>query len=194
MLSGNMRQTWKLIGSVLNKSNQSNFVDSFLIDGVENSNQYHIVEKFNDYFVNIGSNLAGSIPQAKKQFSHYMNVQSSNSFSLFLTNADEIVQIVSSFQNKNSAGIDGIPISIMKESIHYIAEPISNIINSSFRSGVFPDCLKIGKVCPIYKNDDTNLFSNYRPISILPSFSKIFEKAVFSRLSSYLDKHGFVIK
>ena len=61
-----------------------------------------------------------------------------------------------------------------------------NIINSSLRCGVFPDKLKIGKICPIFKDGKRDSFNNYRPISVLPSFSKLFEKVVYLRLESYL--------
>ena len=66
------------------------------------------------------------------------------------------------------------------------AELLSTIINYSLSSDRVPDMLKIAKVCPIFKSDADNIFSNYRPISILPSFSKVFEKVVCLRLSSYL--------
>ena len=82
----------------------------------------------------------------------------------------------------------------MKTSITYIAEPISKIINTSFTSGKYPDELKIAKVCPIFKSGEKSSMSNYRPISVLPSFSKIFEKAVHRRLSEYMDSKKILIK
>ena len=86
----------------------------------------------------------------------------------------------------NSYGIDCIPTTIIKKCIVQIAKPLSAIINCSFNSGYFPDQLKIAKICPILKNGDGNIITNYRPISVLPSFSKVFEKIVHNRLSSYL--------
>ena len=74
----------------------------------------------------------------------------------------------------------------MKKSIHLIADTLSRIINISFEMGRFPERLKYAKICPIYKNGAANEFSNYRPISVLPSFSKIFEKIVHERLYNYL--------
>ena len=82
----------------------------------------------------------------------------------------------------------------MKRSICFVADPISAIINSSMCSGVFPDLLKIAKVCPIFKGGDKSEFQNYRPISVLPSFSKIFEKVVFNRLLLYLDSKNILSK
>ena len=86
-----------------------------------------------------------------------------------------------------SAGYDSIPMNILKSSIFHIAEPIAKLINCSIRSGIFPDTLKIAKVCPVFKSGEKDRFENYRPISVLPSFSKVFEKIVHIRLSNYLE-------
>ena len=107
--------------------------------------------------------------------------------SLYSTDEYEIIKIVSQFKNKCSCGYDEIPVHIMKSTITSIAGPICKIINSSIKNGIFPDLLKIAKVCPIFKSGEPDLFSNFRPISVLPSFSKIFEKILFIRLLSYLE-------
>ncbi len=52
-------------------------------------------------------------------------------------------------------------------------------------TGIFPDKLKIAKVLPLFKKDDENLFTNYRPISLLPTISKVFEKVIFKQLHQY---------
>ena len=70
----------------------------------------------------------------------------------------------------------------MKLSMPYIAEPRSCLINKSLTQGIVPDSLKIARVCPVFKSDDEAEFTNYSPISILPSFSKIFEKVVYNGL------------
>ena len=74
----------------------------------------------------------------------------------------------------------------MKQTILNIAIPLSDIINCSMNTGVFPDALKIAKVVPIFKGGEKDSIGNYRPISILPSFSKVFEKVIFNRLSEYV--------
>ena len=55
-----------------------------------------------------------------------------------------------------------------------------------------PDLIKIAKVCPIFKNGNKNEFTNYRPISVLPAFSKIFEKLIFNRLNNFINKHNIL--
>ena len=86
------------------------------------------VEKFNTFFVNIESHLPSSIPNVSTKFSSYLKAHNPSSFFLYSTDADEIVKIVTKFQNKQSFGVDGIPISIVKASVEYIAEPLSRII------------------------------------------------------------------
>ena len=192
-MSGNIRETWKLLGSILNSKHRGEIASCFNNNGTDICDKQEIVENFNDYFVNIGNRLAAAIPDAKRHFSDYLNNPSCNSFSLFPTDASEICKIVDGFKNKWSAGCDEIPVNILKLSIRFIAEPISKLINSSFSAGIFPNKLKIAKVCPIYKSGEKNSFSNYRPISILPSFSKVFEKAVSNRLLSFFEKKQLLI-
>jgi len=74
----------------------------------------------------------------------------------------------------------------MKITIAEIAGPIASIVNCSYSSGSFPDQLKVTKVCPIFKSGQKSIFSNYRPISVLPSFSKSFENVLYKRLNKYL--------
>ena len=87
-----------------------------------------------------------------------------------------------------SAGIDEISMNLIKSVIDCIAEPLSVIINLCLTSGIYPDQLKIAKVCPIFKEGSKNELANYRPISIIPSFSKLFEKIISNRLLSYINK------
>jgi len=191
-LSGNLRKTWKLIGDMTGKVQRENVVGPFIVDGITITDKNDIVEKLNDYFVNIGSILSATIKPSTMHFSDYIKKSYLNSFVLFPTDAAEIIKIVSELKNKTSFGYDNIPVNIMKSTVNYIADPITTIINSSMNTGVFPDALKIAKVCPIFKNGDKSDFQNYRPISVLPCFSKIFEKVVNNRLLYYLDSHGIL--
>ena len=77
--------------------------------------------------------------------------------------------------------------SLVKLVIPYIVKPLKHIFNNSLQKGVFPDSMKIARVIPIFKTGGVQEFSNYRPISILPQFSKILEKIFHSRLTSFLN-------
>ena len=91
----------------------------------------------------------------------------------------EITEIVYSFTNGVAAGYDNLSVSAIKESIELIASPLTHIVNLSISSGIFPDPLKIARVVPIFKSGDHRMFVNYRPVSILPIYSKIFERVIF---------------
>ena len=98
----------------------------------------------------------------------------------------EINEICSSLRVGTATGFDNIPIFIIKESIYLISSLLTHIFNLSITSGTVPTKLKTARVIPIFKTDVKYMFSNYRPISVLPSFSKILEKVVFNRLKSYV--------
>ena len=95
------------------------------------SNKQEIVNKFNEYFVDIGPALAKKIPPPSDSYDSFLKSKYKNSFALFLTNAEEIVSIVSNMAAKKSAGFDNISVEIMKLSMPYIAEPLSCLINKS---------------------------------------------------------------
>uniref|UniRef100_A0A3Q3AH61 Reverse transcriptase domain-containing protein n=1 Tax=Kryptolebias marmoratus TaxID=37003 RepID=A0A3Q3AH61_KRYMA len=82
--------------------------------------------------------------------------------------------------------------TFVKEIMSYVIKPFTYICNLSFSSGIFPDTMKIAKVIPIYKNGEKCLFSNYRPISLLPQFSKILEKLFVIRLDTFIDKNNIL--
>ena len=142
----------------------------------------------------MGSRLASSIPTSATSCADYLKSPNPNSFAYYPTNAAEIIDIVSNLSSKWSAGCDAIPVNIIKVSIRHIAEPLSELINKSFLTGSFPDRLKIAKVCPVFKNGDKHLFSNYMPISILSNFSKIYEKVVSKRLLSFLEAGNILVE
>ena len=95
---------------------------------------------------------------------------------------------------KTSTGVDGISNKLLKFVKCGIAKPLTIIINQMLSVGIFPDLLKISKVIPLYKKDDPVNFSNHRPISLLPSISKIFEKVIFKQLADYLEENNLMYK
>jgi len=96
--------------------------------------------------------------------------------------------------NTKAAGYDGIVASVIKASCDSIINPLSDLKNRSLQIGCFPKALKIAKVIPFFKSGDNSTPSNYRPISILPCFSKIFEYVIMQRLKSFLKLVGLPSK
>ena len=104
-----------------------------------------IVQKFNDFLVNIGPILA-----TNTNHKEYLSGDYPDSFALFLTTPQEVIKATNELANKTSAGYDNISVNIVKKIIHHIADPLSTLINKSFEYGIVPDQLKIARVCPIF--------------------------------------------
>ena len=108
-------------------------------------------------------------------------------FSFFLrpVTENEVKDIISSLDTRKAAGHDGIVVKLVKDASKEILKPLCSLINLSFSKGIFPDDLKIARVLPIYKKGNPEDMGNYRPISILPIFSKSFEKLVYEQISEF---------
>ena len=105
------------------------------------------------------------------------------------------VEIEISLLNGNKAsGHDVMPPKIVKKISRYIAKPLTYIYNLSFQTGVIPEELKIALFTPVFKANDKEEFSNYRPISVIPCFSKILEKIMYKRIIKYLDKNNVIFQ
>ena len=89
-------------------------------------------------------------------------------------------------KNKASQNSD-IPIKIIKENLDIFVSFLCTNINSSFKSSSFPSCLKMADVTPLHKKGKKDLKENYRPVSILPVFSKVLERSMFAQMSSFFD-------
>ena len=110
-----------------------------------------------------------------------------NTINIQEINIHEINSVISSLLS-SVAGYDEIPASIMKLG-NYYAEPLTHLINQSISQGLFPEEMKLAKILPIYKSEDEQLVNNYRPISILPFFSKLFEKIISKYIIEFMDEN-----
>jgi len=114
-----------------------------------------------------------------------------NQKSIFLCGIDEsdVIEIVRKLKNKTSTDINSIDIVIIKEVIDFIVKPLTYICNLSFQKGIFPNNMKTSKIIPIFKYGDKHCIENYRPVSLLPQFSKILEKLFAKQLDLFIDKY-----
>jgi hypothetical protein len=89
-----------------------------------------------------------------------------------------------------ASGYDEIPMWLVKGSSELIPSPLTHVINIFLNSGIVPYQTKIARILPLFRSGDNRVFSNYRPVSVLPIFSKVFEKVVYNRLFDYFNKSG----
>ena len=182
-----IKGTWMTIKQIINRSDKiREFPKYFNIDNIEVSNPTEIATKFNDYFTEIGPKLAESIlPPQGRYFTDYLKTPAQ--INLNFTDIDEktVLDIIDSLKPKSSYGVDRLSNKLVKLVKYEIAKPLTLIINQCFHTGIFPDKLKIAKVLPIFKKNDNTLIDNYRPVSILPSMSKIFERVMYNQIYNH---------
>jgi len=162
--------------------------DYFKIDGAIVNDPKEIADNFNVYYNNIGPRLASQIPNlADVTFREYLREPVPEHFKFSLISTSTIDKIISRLAPKTSCGTDGLSVKFVKEIKDIIVLPLTTLVNQSFQTGIFPTKLKCAKIIPVHKKDDIHKIDNYRPISILPALSKIFEKAMLIQLHSHFD-------
>ena len=113
---------------------------------------------------------------------------------MFPTCEAEILHTTTNLKASTSEGYDNVSAKLLKQTVKEVATPLAHIVNLSLSHGIFPNDMKLAKIVPIFKNGNTKLFNNYRPISILPTFSKILEKIVYNRLLHFLESKNILYK
>ena len=158
-----------------------------------------MAEQFNSYFTGLAKSLAAKIPSPKRTFHEYLPQSSVDSFALIPTSPEELISINKTLKSTHSSGPDDLNPYLLSPVMDLLAKPLAEVINCSLINGEVPMEIKIAKVLPIHKQGIKSEVSNYRPISILPFFSKLFERVIYDRLFSYIKQknilypfqHGF---
>ena len=173
---------------VINKRKSTTSCSRFFINNVIITDKKSIANGFNSFFTNIGPSLASEIPSDKRCPPLFMKDRVVNSIVLDEVISDEVNSIIRNLK-EGSSGWDGISASVLKTTYTSFIEPLTHVLNISITRGVFPNELKVARVVPLFKSGDPMIFSNYRPVSVLPVFSKILERLMYNRLLSFTNKY-----
>jgi exonuclease III len=188
----NLRKSWQTINEVINRKRKlKHKIDSFLINGKSTTDSQQIADHFNRFFTNIGSELDKKIPKTSTDPISYLKNTVTNTIYLRPTNPEEINKIITNLKTC-APGWDEFPSIILKENHDLVSTCLTHIINQSFTQGIFPSELKIAILIPIFKAGESSDVGNYRPISLLSTFSKIFERVFYQRLIDYLNKNKLI--
>ena len=185
------------INHCLTCKHKTDLKPSFFIDSKIVQEHRAIANGFNEYFVSIAGKLnAGLDPSLGVQilpvpdFTTYFSKSCGNSIHLADCDANEVQEVIESFSSGKSSDI---PVQALKITSHIISPYLAFHFNSFMQQGIFPDYLKIGRITPVFKNKGSRqMFENFRPISILPIFGKIFEKLIYSRLYDFLTRKNLM--
>ena len=190
----NLKNSRKILKEVINTKKNSNSASKFLIDGNYVTDKNVIANGFNSFFVNIGPNLAKKIPESTDACTKFIKSNRITDTLLWnSTNETELISIIKTLKN-GSSGWDNISTKVIKASSSQLIKPLAHIFNLSLTSGVFPLELKIARVIPIFKSGDPSNLSNYRPVSVLPVFSKILERLVYTRILTHINERNLLYK
>ena len=183
----NQTDKWKFINELVNKKTVSSLPSVLKVGGREISDPIDICDTFNNFFTDIGKNLTSHI-QGANDFRRYFPSNSVTPyFNFHDIDSSEILAIINNLQIKKSAGYDKISSRVLKDNKLILTPVLTNIANLILQTSVFPDCLKIAKITPIFKKGSIFDPSNYRPISVLSAISKIIEKVITKQILDHLD-------
>ena len=187
----NLTSSWRILKMVINRNKVKKNVISFKDNNSVIDDPTAVASRFNNFFTNIGPTLAKAIPKSNSSPVEYLNdkVKESILFSPVLEN--EVNMILNNLKN-SAAEWDGFEPKIVKGIKNSILTPLVHICNLSITTGIVPNHMKIANVVPIFKSGDDALFTNYRPVSVLPIFSKVLERLVYNRLIAFLDKYKVI--
>jgi hypothetical protein len=189
------KTTWNVVKTMTNNKDIIKNISTMNITDKISCNLLAIANAFNTYFLSVARNLliknfSGKNIIDNKDAIHYLHKNFRQSFltvKLRNTTTFETEKIIRSFKCKNSYGYDEISSRILKASTPYVSSPLTYIFNKILSTGIFPDTLTFSEVKPLYKKGDKIEFSNYRPSSLLTSFSKITEKIIYKRCYCHLN-------
>ena len=184
-----MKSTWRLLNEVINKRKSRKSVQSSFIILLLITDPMEIANHFCEFFTNIGPNLAKMIPSSTSSFRSFLSGGFINSIFLEPSTELEISEICASFRVGTSAGFDQVTMDVVKQTIDLIIGPLTHIMNLSLSSGIVPEQMKVARVIPLFKSGTLTLFTNYRPVSVLPTFSKFLERIVYKPFDSFLNKY-----
>ena len=190
------KKIWKEINSLCSFSahcsSSRNTLDKLVVNGNTISDPVCMANHLNIYFCGVGANLASQLPamSLSSDFVDFLPPSISNSFVCDPISHKEICNALDKFSAKSSVGLEVFKAKIILEVAFSLVPALCYIFNLSLTSGIFPSALKIAKVIPIYKKGSHSELGNYRPISLLKIFSKVFEHIVAARVSSFFVKYN----
>lgn len=189
------RTMWNIVKEIQGKSSTKKDIKV-----VENSIELDNMEMANNFNNHFTTSLTNNIKEKDSNFLN-ANVPLGNiSFFLSPICEQDVLTLINKLKSSHSSGYDNISNNLLKKCKDIMCQPLSYLINLAFEQGVFPEKLKVSVVCPVYKKGDSNDYNNYRAITLLSSFSKLYESALNDQLTTFClhnniissVQHGFV--
>ena len=196
---GDIKKHWKILKETINKANNKEDVTTdFMYQGNLISDATQNATNFNDFFANIGKETNESVGQADNLPNYYLNkFRKRNEHAIMLSDVttEEVMDVCRNMNPKNSMDPTGFKQSVVLHDATIISHVLAHLVNCSLQAGICPSNSKLAKVIPVYKlKGDKHLYDNYRPISLLSSFSKIMERLIYNKIFDFLVRQEIIFK
>jgi hypothetical protein len=196
LYANNPKKIWNLLNEIsgVKKASNGSNIPYIEVNGNTINSPQDIANEFNSFFVTAGKNISDSVPLSNRTPESYFphTDEPPPEFNLGNINAQHVRDIVKSFSSKQSADIDGLSLKLLKFVSNEVCIPLAHIFDLSFTTGIFPSKLKTNRTVPIFKAGDPSACDNYRPISLIPTLSKILEKIVAINLTNHLQLNNLL--
>ena len=187
----NTKKIWQAINELKGNTNKVNNTKSLQYNNSILNDPSDISEAFSRYFSTIAPELDSKLPINNIEPKNYLKGNFLNSMMCPIVSTFDVATVIKSLNNKKS-GINDISLSVIKRNSYLFAIPLTILFNQSVSTGTFPSLLKTAKITPIHKSGPDDDPKNYRPISQLTIFSKIFETLMKTYLIDYLENKNIL--
>jgi hypothetical protein len=188
------RKTWKLLNELTSKKpNSHSTVTQLKHNDKQITSSTEIANTFNTFFTKIGETLASSIQEDSNNPESYLK-SSNTTFTLEPPSIETVSKLLEGLNERKAIGLDKIPNRLLKLSAAIIAPSLTSIYSKSIQTGIFPQGWKLAKVTPIFKKGDKTDPGNYRPVSVIPVVSKVFEKIIYDQLFAYFNENNLLVQ
>lgn len=185
------KKLWNLIKEASNLTSNTNNISSLIVNDNKITSNEQMANHFNNHFTSLANTAKSYIPTCSSSFRDYLPNPTKRSFFMAPITNEYMLKYILSISPKTSRDINDISMKILHLVANSICVPLAHIFNLSSLQGIFPDNFKISKTLPIFKSGNKHDMGNYRGISLINSFSKIFEKIVSTRLTIFLEENNF---
>lgn len=178
---GEPKKMWKVLKEVTQTENKPNNTEPEFID-------QRTANQFNTFFATVGSEIQKRLNIKERSES----VTVTGGFKFKEENEEKIIKLIDRIKTDVAVGTDDINARLLKDAKHTIAKTLTQLVNISYKTNTFPSCMKNAKVIAIHKKESTEDPSNYRPLSILSTVSKVFERSAADQLVQFLENNSLL--
>ena len=185
------KQTWKILKQALGRGNKSAIIEQIIFNDEILNEKQDIAEACNQYFASVGNKLADQFQPSQDNPIQYIPVGMER-FQFKQIEAAKVNMVLGKLKNGKATGIHNIPNNSLKLSKDIIAPFLTTIFNACIKEIIFINDFKTGKVSSIFKPGRKDLPGNYRPITILPTITRVFERILYEQIYSFLTTNNFL--